>query len=196
MENNLVELKFDRINRFFDELKIKYENEYQNNKITKKINLIRTALKEIFIHLPIGFCLIGIILLIENIFSYTWLGLTDNLVLFSKNGIYGIFQIITEFSLFFIILPFSLIPLRCLLIDIFGAKFEFKQIKKTLSRKKYFSKIRNDMIYYVRWNLSYSIKEDMLIFDKNGLIIGPDLSKKENKRIFNEAERKLESKHG
>lgn len=41
MENNLVELKFDNVNRFFDELKIKYENEYQNNKtITEKYMLV------------------------------------------------------------------------------------------------------------------------------------------------------------
>lgn len=51
------------------------------------------------------------------------------------------------------------------------------------------------MIYYVRWNLNYSIKEDMLIFDKNGLIIGPDLSTNENKKVFSEAERKLEQKN-
>ena len=51
------------------------------------------------------------------------------------------------------------------------------------------------MIYYVRYNLSYSITEDMLIFDKTGLIIGPDLSKKENNKVFSEAERKLEQKN-
>ena len=41
MENNLVELKFDNVYRFFDELKIKYENEYQDNK---------TITKEIYVH--------------------------------------------------------------------------------------------------------------------------------------------------
>lgn len=44
------------------------------------------------------------------------------------------------------------------------------------------------------YNLNYAIREDMLIFDKYGMIIGPNLSTNENKRVFSEAERKLEIK--
>ena len=35
----------------------------------------------------------------------------------------------------------------------------------------------------------------MLIFDKYGMVIGPDLSTNENKKVFSEAERKLEQKN-
>ena len=73
--------------------------------------------------------------------------------------------------------------------------FRIPSRKIRVSKRKYYSEIRKDMIYYVRYNLSYSITEDMLIFDKTGLIIGPDLSKKENKKVFSEAERKLEQKN-
>lgn len=51
------------------------------------------------------------------------------------------------------------------------------------------------MLYYVRYNLSYSITENMLIFDKYGMIIGPNLSTNENKKVFSEAERRLEKKN-
>ena len=71
----------------------------------------------------------------------------------------------------------------------------FDSRKKKISKRKYFSEIRKDMIYYIRYNLSYSIKENMLIFDKYGMIIGPDLSTNENKKVFSEAERKLEQKN-
>lgn len=72
---------------------------------------------------------------------------------------------------------------------------ETRTITKTLSKKKYFTKIKADMLYYVRYNLSYSITEDMLIFDKYGMIIGADLNTNENKKIFSEVERKLERKN-
>lgn len=70
-----------------------------------------------------------------------------------------------------------------------------REVTKTLSRKKYFAKIKAEMLYYVRCNLNYAIREDMLIFDKYGMIIGPDLSINENKKVFSEAERKLEQKN-
>ena len=36
MSNNLIELKYDRVKRFFDEMIIKYETEYKNNKTIKQ----------------------------------------------------------------------------------------------------------------------------------------------------------------
>lgn len=70
-----------------------------------------------------------------------------------------------------------------------------REATKTLSRKKYFAKIKAEMLYYVRCNLNYAIRENMLIFDKYGMIISPDLSTNENKKVFSEAERKLEQKN-
>lgn len=72
---------------------------------------------------------------------------------------------------------------------------ETRIVTKTLSRKKYFNKIKADMLYYVRYNLSYSITENMLIFDKYSMIIGLNLSTNENKKVFSEAERRLEKKN-
>lgn len=71
----------------------------------------------------------------------------------------------------------------------------YKEQLEVYEEKKYFAKIKAEMLYYVRYNLNYSIREDMLIFDKYGMVIGPDLSTNENKRVFSEAERKLEQKN-
>ena len=71
MENNLVELKFDNVNRFFDELKIKYENEYQNNKtITKEVYVypIIRILKILFIYSLFNFYLFRWILVHKKLY--------------------------------------------------------------------------------------------------------------------------------
>ena len=193
MENNLVELKFDNVNRFFDELKIKYENEYQNNKtITEKIYVsnLRRVLEAIPIILfMIAFCW-GLICFIESKPNYTGHRITDEVIKLAKEGIIPL--LVTFISVIFA----GWVNIK-LIRAMTGTRPSAvtREVTKTLSRKKYFSEIRDAMIYYVRWNLNYSIKEDMLIFDKNGLIIGPDLSTNENKKVFSEAERKLEQKN-
>ena len=193
MENNLVELKFDNVNRFFDELKIKYENEYQNNKtITEKIYVsnLRRVLEAIPIILfMIAFCW-GLIWFIESKPNYTGHRITDEVIKLAKMGIIPL--LVTFISVIFA--GWANIKLIRAMTGTRPSAVT-REVTKTLSRKKYFSEIRGAMIYYVRWNLNYSIKEDMLIFDKNGLIIGPDLSTNENKKVFSEAERKLEQKN-
>ena len=193
MENNLVELKFDNVNRFFDELKIKYENEYQNNKtITEKIYVsnLRRVLEAIPIILfMIAFCW-GLIWFIESKPNYTGHRITDEVIKLAKMGIIPL--LVTFISVIFA--GWANIKLIRAMTGTRPSAVT-REVTKTLSRKKYFSEIRGAMIYYVRWNLNYSIKEDMLIFDKNGLIIGPDLSTNENKKVFREAERKLEQKN-
>ena len=195
MENNLVELKFDNVYRFFDELKIKYENEYQNNKtITKEIYVhpIIRILKILFIYSPLTFTCLGGFWYIKNYTNYTIDREVAELLKFLTGILTQSLLMLLLFSSFFFIS--YMITNWINFIPKGRNPAHIKQKRKTLSRKKYFSEIRKDMIYYVRYNLSYSITEDMLIFDKNGLIIGLDLSKKENKRIFSEAERELESK--
>lgn len=193
MENNLVEFKFDNVNRFFDELKIKYENEYQNNKtITEKIYVsnLRRVLEAIPIILFMFAFFWGLIWFIENKPNYTGHRITDEVIKLANEGIIPLL-------LTFISVIFAGWANIKLIRAMTGTRpsATTREVTKTLSRKKYFSEIRDAMIYYVRWNLNYSIKEDMLIFDKNGLVIGPDLSTNENKKVFSEAERKLEQKN-
>ena len=193
MSNNLIELKHDRVKRFFDEMIIKYETEYQNNKtITEKIYVsnLRRVLEAIPIILfMIAFCF-GLIWFRESKPNYTGHRITDEVIKLANEGIIPL--LVTFVSVIFA----GWVNIK-LIRAMTGTRpsVETREVTKTLSRKKYFTKIKAEMLYYVRYNLNYSIREDMLIFDKYGMVIGPDLSTNENKKVFSEAERKLEQKN-
>ena len=193
MTNNLVELNHDRVNKFFEEMIIKYEAEYQNNKtIIEKIYVsnVRRVLEAISIILiMITFCG-GLIWFIENLPNYTSNKFTGEFIKLANEGIIPLLA--TFVSIIFV----GWVNIQ-LIKSFTGIKNnnETREITKTLSRKKYFIKIKAEMLYYVRYNLNYAIREDMLIFDKYGMVIGPDLSTNENKKVFGEAERKLELRY-
>lgn len=193
MTNNLVELNHDRVNKFFEEMIIKYEAEYQNNKtIIEKIYVsnVRRVLEAVpIILIMITFCG-GLIWFIENSPNYTRHKLTDEFIKLANEGIIPLLA--TFVSIVFV----GWVNIQ-LIKSFTGIRNnnETREITKTLSRKKYFTKIKAEMLYYVRYNLNYAIREDMLIFDKYGMVIGPDLSTNENKKVFGEAERKLELRY-
>lgn len=193
MSNNLIELKHDRVKRFFDEMIIKYETEYQNNKtITEKIYVsnLRRVLEAIPIILFLVAFFWGLIWFIESKPNYTGHRITDEVLKLANEGV------ITLLATFVSVIFAGWVNIK-LIRAMTGTRPSAvtREVTKTLSRKKYFAKIKADLLYYVRYNLNYAIKEDMLIFDKYGMIIGPDLSTNENKKIFSEAERKLEQKN-
>ena len=193
MSNNLIELKYDRVNKFFEEMIIKYETDYENNKTTTEkiyVSNVRRVLESILIiFIMIAFCG-GLIWFIKSGSNYTKNEFTDKFIKVIDK------DVIPLLATFVGIIFVGLINIR-LMKSFLGIKpnNETRTITKTLSKKKYFTKIKADMLYYVRYNLSYSITENMLIFDKYGMIIGPDLSTNENKKIFSEVERKLEQKN-
>ena len=193
MENNLVDLNHDRVNKFFEDMIIKYETDYENNKtITEEIcvsNLRRVLESILIIFIMIAFCG-GLIWFIKSGFNYTKTEFTDKFIKVIDE------DVIPLLAPFVGIIFVGLINIKLMKV-ILGIRpnNETRTITKTLSKKKYFTKIKADMLYYVRYNLSYSITENMLIFDKYGMIIGPDLSTNENKKIFGEVEHKLEQKN-
>lgn len=193
MSNNLIELKHDRVKRFFDEMIIKYETEYQNNKtITEKIYV--SNLRRVLEAIPIILFMIaffwGLIWFIESKPDYTGHRITDEVIKLANEGIIPL--LVTFISVIFA--GWANIKLIRAMTGTRPSAVT-REVTKTLSRKKYFAKIKTEMLYYVRWNLNYAIREDMLIFDKYGMIIGPDLSTNENKKVFSEAEHKLEQKN-
>lgn len=194
MTNNLVELNHDRVNKFFEDMIIKYETDYENNKtITEEIcvsNLRRVLDAILIIFIMIAFCGGLIWFFIESNPNYTNNRITDEFI----KLIYG--RVIRLLATFVGIILLGLLNIS-IMKSFLGIRSnsETRIVTKTLSRKKYFNKIKADMLYYVRYNLSYSITENMLIFDKYGMIIGPNLSTNENKKVFSEAERKLEKKN-
>lgn len=193
MSNNLIELKYDRVNKFFDEMIIKYETDYENNKTTTEkiyVSNVRRVLESILIiFIMIAFCG-GLIWFIKSGSNYTKNEFTDEFIKVIDENVIPL--LVPAFGITFV----GLINIRLMKL-ILGIKSnnETRTITKTLSKKKYFAKIKAEMLYYVRCNLNYAIREDMFIFDKYGMIIGPDLSTNENKKVFSEAERKLEQKN-
>lgn len=172
---------------------IKYETDYENNKtIIEEIcvsNLKRVLEAILIIFIMIAFCG-GLIWFIESNPNYTKNRITDEFIKLIDGRV---IRLLATFV--------GIILLGLLNISIMKSFLEIRSnsetriVTKILSRKKYFNKIKSDMLYYVRYNLSYSITENMLIFDKYGMIIGPNLSTNENKKVFSEAERKLEKKN-
>lgn len=73
MNNNLIEIKYNRVNKFFDELREKYETEYQKNKrITEKVytSLGNRVLKSV-IALAISFLILSCLIFgIGNFTNY------------------------------------------------------------------------------------------------------------------------------
>lgn len=193
MGNNLVELNHDRVNKFFEDMIIKYETDYENNKtITEEIcvsNLRRVLEAILIIFIMIAFCG-GLIWFIESNPNYTKNRITDEFIKLIDG------RVIRLLATFVGIILLGLLNIN-IMKSFLGIRSngETRIVTKTLSRKKYFNKIKADMLYYVRYNLSYSITENMLIFDKYGMIIGPNLSTNENKKVFSEAERKLELRY-
>ena len=193
MSNNVVELNHDRVNKFFEDMIIKYETDYENNKtITEEIcvsNLRRVLEAILIIFIMIAFCG-GLIWFIESNPNYTKNRITDEFIKLIDGRV---IRLLATFV--------GIILLGLLNISIMKSFLEIRSnsetriVTKTLSRKKYFAKIKAELLYYVRCNLNYAIRENMLIFDKYGMIIGPDLSTNENKKVFSEAERKLEQKN-
>lgn len=194
MENCLIELKHDRVLKFFAETKKKYEEDYRKHSTEIEPSYIGYIIHYFIDGLIILSAVIGVIFTLHYIISNP-----DILYkIFTEDKI--VEQTTNENILYIAFAVTSIIPViyfwKRMLTRIVGpATFRIPSRKIRVSKRKYYSEIRKDMIYYVRYNLSYSITEDMLIFDKTGLIIGPDLSKKENKKVFSEAERKLEQKN-
>ena len=90
MSNNLIELKHDRVKRFFDEMIIKYETEYQNNKtITEKIYVsnLRRVLEAIPIILFLVAFFWGLIWFIESKPNYTGHRITDEVLKLANEGV-------------------------------------------------------------------------------------------------------------
>ena len=133
MSNNLIELKYDRVNKFFDEIIIKYETDYENNKTTTEkiyVSNLRKVLEAILIiFIMVAFCG-GLIWFIESGPNYTKNRITDEVIkLIDKD-------VIPLLATFVGIIFVGLINIR-LMKGFLGIKpnNETRIITKTLSRK-------------------------------------------------------------
>lgn len=172
MENNLVELKYDKVNEYFEKFKQKYTNDYEKNKVkgTKFVRNYYSLLTSIII---ISIC--PVILTFD-------FNLPDTV---SKT--LNFHTLITQWLVpMFLIMGVALLVKSMLELVQVGHEVEIEYTKK-----EYYSKIKSTMLNELKATLNNQITENMLIFDKRGLIIAPNLNTNEAKRIFGEANMRL-----
>ena len=169
MENNLVELKYDRVNEYFEKFKQKYTNNYEENKTRG----YRTVIPY---HMLIGPIIMSAISLIA---VYVINTMMSDLPKTNSNdmagAMYRMYEVLSSWIMPVIILVYE-VPISYTKID-------------------YYNKIKSRMLNEIQTDLNTSITENMLISDSNGLIVSPNLSTNENKKVFSEAERKLKIKY-
>ena len=191
MENNLVELNYDRVNEYFEKFKKKYKEDYKNN------NIKRTYVGHNYTSLIIGLFMallpLGFVLFMDDIMSTIKNSIsTGSSTTVQVDSNASAFSNISDKLIHTWILPVILIMgMVYLLKDVIDFMRSGHEVEVTYTEKEYYEKIKPRMLEELRDKLHSSIKENMLILDTNGLIVAPNLSINENKKFFGEIERRL-----
>lgn len=175
MENNVIELRYDKVNGYFAKFKNKYADNYEKNKI-KGTRIVKDY-NSLILSLIFMIGCVVVFLLDSN--------LPNNNI--SATRLIDVHRLLITWILPAIAIV-SLALLMRTLVDFMRGGHEV-QIEYT--KKEYYTTIKSTMLNDLRMTLNNQITEAMLIFDKNGLVIGPNLNSNENKKIFSEAERRL-----
>lgn len=191
MENNLVELNYDRVNEYFEKFKKKYKEDYKNN------NIKRTYVGHNYTSLIIGLFMallpLGFVLFMDDIMSTIKNSIsTGSSTTVQVDSNASAFSNISNKLIHTWILPVILIMgMVYLLKGVIDFMRSGHEVEVTYTEKEYYEKIKPRMLEELRDKLHSSIKENMLILDTNGLIVAPNLSTNENKKFFGEIERRL-----
>ena len=178
MENNLVELKLDRIDRYFEKFKTKYKSHYELNK-TNKTHLVLPYQKLI---MPTLFGFIGMITFLMTRMMYSQISNNTAIPSLTQAAI-----LLTNILSIVLLISFSFLIVISL-IDFFK-NIHSETIEYTA--REYYKKVKDIMIRQIQSELSNLITEDMLIFDADGLIIASNLNTNENIKLFKQIEREL-----
>ena len=179
MENNVIEFKYDKVIEYFENFKQKYADNYEENKI-KGTKIVKDYYSLILSPIFLAGC-VGVFFLDSNLSNYN----------ISGARLIDIHRLLITW-----VLPtLAIISVALLMKSFIDFMCGGHEVQIEYTKKEYYSKIKSTMLNDLKMTLNNQITEAMLIFDKTGLIIGPDLSKKENKKVFSEAERKLEQKN-
>ena len=172
MENNLVELKYDKVNEYFEKFKQKYTNDYEKNKV-KGTKLVRNYYSLLTSLIIISIC--PVILTFD-------FKLPDTV---SKT--LNFHTLITQW-----LVPMFLIVGVALLVK---SMLEFvrggHEVEIEYTKKEYYTKIKSTMLNELKLALNNKITENMITFDKNGLVIGPNLGINEAMKVYGEVEKRL-----
>ena len=174
MENNLVELKYDKVNEYFKKFKQKYTNDYEKNKV-RGTKIVRNYYSLVSSVIIISIC--PVILTFD-------FKLPDTV---SKT--LNFHTLITQW----LVPTFLIVGVALLVKSMLDFVRGGHEVEIEYTKKEYYTKVKSTMLNKLRTELHDSITESMLIFDTNGMIVAPNLSTNENKRIFGEIERNLKT---
>lgn len=181
MENNLVELKYDRINEYFENFKQKYTNNYEKNK-TKGYRTV------IPYHMLIDPTIMSVISVIAVYVTNTMLSDLPKTNSNDMSGaVYRMYEVVSSWIMPVIVL----VSLSHLLVTFIRMMSNCYETPISYKKIDYYNKIKSRMLNEIQTDFNTLITENMLIFDTNGLIVAPNLSTNENKKIFGEIEREL-----
>lgn len=172
MENNLVELKYDKVNEYFEKFKQKYTNDYEKNKV-RGTKIVRNYYSLVSSVIIISIC--PVILTFD-------FKLPDTV---SKT--LNFHTLITQW----LVPTFLIVGVALLVKSMLDFVRGGHEVEIEYTKKEYYSKIKSVMLNELKATLNNQITENMLNFDKNGLIVAPNLILNEAKRIFGEANMRL-----
>lgn len=181
MENNVVELKFDRVNEYFEKFKKEYDADYERNKTSRT----RTVIPYHMLIRPAVASGMGLIVVFMVHYGFS------DIPKINSNDILGALSHMIEILSSWVIPAAALAFIAAFLINIFKVMANSYEITDEYTKTEYYHKIKSRMLNKLRTELHDSITEGMLVFDTTGMIVSPNLSTNENKKIFNEAERRL-----
>ena len=181
MENNLVELKFDRVNEYFEKFKKEYDAEYERNKTSRT----RTIVPYHMLIRPAVASGMGLIVVFMAHYGFS------DIPKIKSNGISGALSHMIEILSSWVIPAIALVLIASFLVNFVRMMAHSYETTIEYTKTEYYRKIKPRMLDKLHTELHNSITENMLIFAKNGLVIGPNLNSNENKKIFSEAERRL-----
>jgi hypothetical protein len=181
MENNVVELKFDRVNEYFEKFKKEYDAEYERNKTSGT----RTIVPYHMLIRPAVASGMGLIVVFMAHYGFS------NIPKINSNDISGSLSHMIEILSSWVIPAMALVLIASFLINFVRMMAHSYETTIEYTKNEYYRKIKSRMLNKLRTELHDSITESMLVFDTTGMIVSPNLSTNENKKIFSEAERRL-----
>lgn len=181
MENNVVELKFDRVNEYFEKFKKEYDAEYERNKTSGT----RTIVPYHMLIRPTVASGMGLIVVFMAHYGFS------NIPKINSNDISGSLSHMIEILSSWVIPAMALVLIASFLINFVRMMVHSYETTIEYTKNEYYRKIKSRMLNKLRTELHDSITESMLIFDTNGMIVAPNLSTNESRKIFGVAEKSL-----
>ena len=181
MKNNVVELKFDRVNEYFEKFKKEYDAEYERNKTSGT----RTIVPYHMLIRPAISSGMGLIVVFMAHYGFS------NIPKINSNNISGSLSHMIEILSSWVIPAMALVLMASFLINFVRMMTHSYETTIEYTKNEYYRKIKSRMLNKLRTELHDSITESMLVFDTTGMIVSPNLSTNESRKIFGEAEKRL-----